>query len=97
MNHVVPFVRSSVLAWGNGTDGQLGFGSSELEAILAPRELSHFHLHQLSVQQIGVGQNHTLFVLTDGSLWSCGRNDFGQLGREHTSGSLRRPGEFFVV
>ena len=28
----------------------------------------------------GWGQNHTLFIKTDGSLWAMGRNNFGQLG-----------------
>ncbi|XP_065584431.1 probable E3 ubiquitin-protein ligase HERC4 isoform X2 [Artemia franciscana] len=27
------------------------------------------------------GENHTLMVLSDGQIWSCGSNDYGQLGQ----------------
>ena len=32
------------------------------------------------VSQIAAGENHSLFVKTDGSLWGMGSNQFGQLG-----------------
>ena len=32
------------------------------------------------VKQIACGQNHTIILKNDGSLWGCGHNDYGQLG-----------------
>lgn len=31
---------------------------------------------------VGCGDNHTVLVLKDGEVYSCGSNDFGQLGHE---------------
>ncbi len=36
------------------------------------------------------GQDHTVFLLDDGSVMSCGHNEFGQLG--HEKGTMRPGG-----
>lgn len=33
-----------------------------------------------NVSQVAAGQNFVLFLLNNGSVFSCGRNDYGQLG-----------------
>ena len=38
------------------------------------------------VVAIGAGDQHSLFVKTDGSVWSCGSNVYGQLGNGETDG-----------
>lgn len=35
------------------------------------------------------GKNHTLAVTEDGKLYTCGSNDFGQLGHEGPRTKLR--------
>jgi alpha-tubulin suppressor-like RCC1 family protein len=37
-------------------------------------------------QHVAVGLRHTLFLKTDGTLWSCGSNIFGQLGTGRVTG-----------
>lgn len=36
------------------------------------------------------GKNHTLAVTEDGKLYTCGSNDFGQLGHEGPRTKLRK-------
>ena len=37
------------------------------------------------VKQIACGDNHTFILKNDGSIWACGRNNYGQLGLNDTS------------
>lgn len=50
-------------------------------------------LKDVQVSQIACGETHTLFVLADGSMYSCGNNDYGQLGH---SKRTSRPGNVNV-
>lgn len=40
---------------------------------------------QKDVKQISASQYHTMFVLTDGTLWACGENKYGELGDGSTT------------
>ena len=40
------------------------------------------------VKAISAGVSHSLFVKTDGTLWACGDNSFGQLGNSMIASSL---------
>jgi alpha-tubulin suppressor-like RCC1 family protein len=42
--------------------------------------LQAFCLHAQTVTQIAAGQSHSLFLKSDGSLWSMGSDQYGQLG-----------------
>jgi len=44
-----------------------------------------FGLELTSVAEFSCGDNHTLAVKTDGTLWGIGTNSYGQLGRGNTS------------
>ncbi len=71
-----------MLCWGSTKYGQLGLGGIEEELITSPtlnKYLSTEQIHS-SVRQVACGVNHTLFLLQDGSVYSCGNNDFEQLG-----------------
>ncbi|GAU89958.1 hypothetical protein RvY_02448 [Ramazzottius varieornatus] len=81
-----------LLAWGNSREGQLGFGSSEKYLIVEPEEVKAFQNQEINVRDVAAGRSHSLFVSADGGLWSCGTNDYSQLGRTIESGSLRKPG-----
>lgn len=71
-----------MLCWGSTIYGQLGLGGIEQETITTPTKnkfLSNTeNSHQ--VKQVACGVNHTLFLLDDGSVHSCGNNDYEQLG-----------------
>jgi alpha-tubulin suppressor-like RCC1 family protein len=76
----------SLWAWGNNQYGQLGNGS-----------FLNYPLAQTSPLRIGspsdvwtmvsAGGAHSLAIKDDGTLWSWGLNDFGQLGNDSTETS----------
>ncbi|NWI99682.1 HERC4 ligase, partial [Crypturellus undulatus] len=69
-----------MLCWGNASFGQLGLGGIDEEIVLEPRK-SGFFLNK-RVRDVGCGLRHTVFVLDDGTVYTCGCNDLGQLGHE---------------
>lgn len=71
---------SRMFAWGSTVHGELGLGGIEDEQILAPRLLEWVAADV--VIQIACGDNHTLLLTKDGKVYSCGNNDYGQLGHE---------------
>uniref|UniRef100_A0A670YPX1 HECT-type E3 ubiquitin transferase n=1 Tax=Pseudonaja textilis TaxID=8673 RepID=A0A670YPX1_PSETE len=75
-----------MLCWGNASFGQLGLGGIDEEIVLEPRMCSFFV--NKKVQDVGCGLRHTVFVLDDGTVYTCGCNDLGQLGHEK---SRKRP------
>ena len=77
-----------MLCWGNTRHGQLGLGGIEDEFIATPT-LNKYIDKTTRVKQVACGYNHTLFLMTDGTVFSCGSNDFDQLGYE---GSRKKPG-----
>ncbi len=60
--------------WGMGSNlyGQLGGGS--LGYRTTPKQVAS------GISAVAVGNNHTLFLRSDGTLWSAGWNYYGQLG-----------------
>lgn len=73
------FIKSDGSLWvvGLNTAGQLGDGTQggTLGYITSPEQIVSG-----GVTAIAGGQLHSLFVKTDGSLWSMGANYYGQLG-----------------
>ncbi|XP_052020470.1 probable E3 ubiquitin-protein ligase HERC4 isoform X2 [Apodemus sylvaticus] len=69
-----------MLCWGNASYGQLGLGGIDEEIVLEPRK-SDFFINK-KVRDVGCGLRHTVFVLDDGTVYTCGCNDLGQLGHE---------------
>jgi E3 ubiquitin-protein ligase HERC4 len=76
-----------MLCWGSTKYGQLGLGGIEEELIAQPVDNKFFEKRRL--KQIACGYNHTLFLLDDGTVYSCGNNDLDQLGHE---GPRKKPG-----
>ena len=68
-----------VWAWGDNEYGQLGLGQL-CKKVAAPQVVAA--LRHTSVTQIAAGHAHTLFVIDRGTVFSCGLNANGQLGRE---------------
>uniref|UniRef100_A0A8C3AVV7 HECT and RLD domain containing E3 ubiquitin protein ligase 4 n=1 Tax=Cyclopterus lumpus TaxID=8103 RepID=A0A8C3AVV7_CYCLU len=69
-----------MLCWGNASYGQLGLGGIDEEIVVEPRTCEFFHGKQ--VCDLGCGHRHTTFLLEDGTVYTCGCNDLGQLGHE---------------
>lgn len=66
--------------WGSNKYGQLGLGATEEEIFKIPSENNN--IKNLQIKQIAAGYNHTLILLEDGTLLSCGNNDYEQLGHD---------------
>ena len=64
-------------SWGNNTDGQVGLNDQSRATITTPTAVKTTPL----AKDISAGGAHSVVVLTDGSLWSWGRNFNGQLGQ----------------
>ena len=67
----------SLWSWGANYAGQLGIGRFEDRIYTTPQRVSG---GPSGWQSLDAGRHHTLALGTDGSLWSWGGNDFGQLG-----------------
>ncbi|XP_062256539.1 probable E3 ubiquitin-protein ligase HERC4 isoform X2 [Platichthys flesus] len=75
-----------MLCWGNASYGQLGLGGIDEEIVVEPRVCEFFVGKQ--VCDVGCGRRHSAFLLQDGTVYTCGCNDLGQLGHEK---SRKRP------
>uniref|UniRef100_A0A3P9MXW6 HECT and RLD domain containing E3 ubiquitin protein ligase 4 n=1 Tax=Poecilia reticulata TaxID=8081 RepID=A0A3P9MXW6_POERE len=69
-----------MLCWGNASYGQLGLGGIDDEIVVEPRRCEFFHGKRVS--DVGCGRRHTAFLLDDGTVYTCGCNDLGQLGHD---------------
>ncbi len=65
----------TVWAWGRADYGRLGTGQTT-GVRLTPQQIAGF----TDVVAIAAGADHSLAVKADGSVWSWGRNDQGQVG-----------------
>jgi alpha-tubulin suppressor-like RCC1 family protein len=65
---------STVWAWGNNSDGELGDGS--IISANVPVQVSIL----TGITSIGAGQEHSIALKNNGTVWTWGRNVFGQLG-----------------
>lgn len=76
-----------MLCWGNASYGQLGLGGIDEEIVVTPRKCEF--LDGKKVCDVGCGHRHTVFLLDDGTVYTCGCNDLGQLGHEK---ARKKPG-----
>ncbi|XP_073494150.1 probable E3 ubiquitin-protein ligase HERC3 isoform X1 [Phyllobates terribilis] len=70
-----------MLCWGQSAFGQLGFNHGILTITPEPR-ISTFPLSNF-IRQVACGEDHSVFLLEDGRVYSCGCNSVGQLGHDH--------------
>lgn len=74
--HPLPFFFG-MLCWGKAKDGQLGVGV-ERNPMFEPRNCNVFSGRGL--KEAVCGGQHSVFLLHDGSVYTCGSNSCGQLG-----------------
>ncbi|OGQ82695.1 MAG: hypothetical protein A2289_08970 [Deltaproteobacteria bacterium RIFOXYA12_FULL_58_15] len=71
-------------AWGLNVDGQLGDGTSDsrdVPARVCDKGRTHCAVDPLTdVTAVAAGRNHSLALKSDGTVWSWGDNNTGQLG-----------------
>ncbi|GAB0092566.1 probable E3 ubiquitin-protein ligase HERC4 [Sergentomyia squamirostris] len=70
----------TTFGWGSTVNGELGLGGIEEDIILTPREI-HW-VDSAELEQAACGASHTLLLTRQGKVYSCGSNDYGQLGHE---------------
>jgi alpha-tubulin suppressor-like RCC1 family protein len=65
--------------WGCGANikGGLGFGNSEEPVFSLTKMLTP---DGYTIKSVSVGGGHTIILMTNGTVWGCGYNEFGQLG-----------------
>nr|XP_057936716.1 probable E3 ubiquitin-protein ligase HERC3 isoform X2 [Doryrhamphus excisus] len=68
-----------MLCWGNAKDGQLGMGADR-ELLTEPTSCPAFR--GMELKEVACGGQHTVFLLHDGSVYTCGSNSCGQLGQD---------------
>ncbi len=79
-SHVVAIRSDSTLwAWGKNDAGQLGNNSTISTSISSPVIVNNSIWSKISI-----GQGHILAIKSDGSLWSWGFNEYGELGNLST-------------
>jgi alpha-tubulin suppressor-like RCC1 family protein len=81
----------TVWAWGSKRYGQLGDGKSSWTSSKVPVQViidSETGVALTDIQAIAVGDNHSLALKNDGTVWAWGRNYYGQLGTGQSRSSL---------
>lgn len=72
--------KEKMLCWGYSSFGQPGIGSN-LQVIIPEPQVYGF-IHDRNVKEVACGGNHSVFLLEDGEVYTCGLNTKGQLGHE---------------
>ncbi|XP_045600512.2 LOW QUALITY PROTEIN: probable E3 ubiquitin-protein ligase HERC4 [Procambarus clarkii] len=64
--------------WGSTVNGELGVGAPEMEQLTLPCFMDFSE--SWNVKQVASGLMHSLILTEEGLVYSCGNNEFGQLG-----------------
>ncbi|XP_044538347.1 probable E3 ubiquitin-protein ligase HERC6 [Gracilinanus agilis] len=68
--------------WGDNSSGQLGIRAARRGKARTVRCRPGASLGSERLLQAACGERHSLLLLSDGTVWSCGNNSCGQLGRK---------------
>ena len=80
-----------VYGCGDNRDGELGRGNTSTYNTTYQPVLNGFSGAFDDVVAIGAGGMHSLFLRSDGTVWGCGSNYYGQLGQGTTGGIRTYP------
>ncbi|XP_067645705.1 probable E3 ubiquitin-protein ligase HERC4 [Eurosta solidaginis] len=75
----------SIYCWGSAEHGELALGQIAVETVSHPVEVPWNP--EATVVRISCGLEHTIFLTADGKVYTCGYNQFGQLGQPEMSSS----------
>ena len=73
----------AVWSWGYGHEGRLGHGGQQNQLLPWQNQLLPKKIEALAGQRVlavSAGEDHSLAITADGSVWSWGRGDLGRLG-----------------
>ena len=68
-----------VYSCGRNNYGQLGLNSND-DVNITPQLIETFYNDEITITQIAGGLRHSLFLTSNNLVYSCGRNNYGQLG-----------------
>ena len=68
-----------IWGWGDNGSGQLGNGTNKRAYFPVPCATG---IDGTQVKDIQCGNLNTLFLMNDGTVWTCGRNNYGQQGQK---------------
>lgn len=85
----------SLWAWGENGHGQLGLGTTVRQVTPAPVPLPRTAAPNRVWGQIAAGEEHSLALLSDGTLWAWGSNAAAQLG-DNTANDQSAPVQEFT-
>ncbi len=88
--------RQKIFCWGRNASGELGLTSSNGSSnVVQPVALEGF---QEDVLEIASGRQHTVFLLANGLVYSCGSDDEKQLGyRKDGTTNSSKPGKLILL
>lgn len=77
--------KQRIFCWGKSASGELGIPNGGTEKIAKePTLMSYFsEINSSKVAQIACGKQHSVFLLENGLVYSCGMNGYRQLGLGH--------------
>ncbi|KAL7036552.1 hypothetical protein ACKWTF_008846 [Chironomus riparius] len=79
----------ALYVWGSDVNNELGLSSDDIESYNTPQRMQWEESENL--KQAALGGQHTLLLTNSGKVFSCGDNEFGQLGITRQESSRKRP------
>ena len=73
----------SVLSWGDNSCGQLGHGNTE--TYKSPTQINPDHFDGRKIVKVKTHAFYAIYIADDGTVFSSGNNNCGQLGQGHTT------------
>lgn len=87
---MVSTTEGMVFGWGRNDFGQIGIGNREQEVISKPQQIHS--LKEKKIVMTAAGETHTLFLTEFGEVYSCGFNEYGELGLGQLTSILMEDG-----
>ncbi len=78
----------SIWGWGDNASGQLGLKGKKKNLRPIPAASGIDGTHVVDIQ---CGNVSSLFLMDDGTVWTCGRNNYGQQGQDVAKGYVFEP------